>query len=175
VVQGGTFKNPAVFRALEQLTGAQIASSNIPELMGAYGAALVAKNHYQQDQTPSQFIGLDNLQKAEDNKAKPSRCKGCENKCDIMIYRFANGQRYYSGNKCERFLSNNQYQDKNAFNMFDYKNALLFDRTNIHNVESKLNVGIPRVLGQYENFPFWHTLLTNSGINVTLSPYSTHV
>ena len=174
VVQGGTFKNPAVFRALEQLTGAQIASSNIPELMGAYGAALVAKNHYAQQQTPSQFIGLDNLHKAEDNKAKPSRCKGCENKCDIMIYRFANGQRYYSGNKCERFLSNNQYQDKNAFNMFDYKNALLFERTNIHNTESKLNVGIPRVLGQYENFPFWHTLLTHSGINVTLSPYSTH-
>ena len=174
VVQGGTFKNPAVFRALEQLTGAQIASSNIPELMGAYGSALVAKNHYQQDRSPSQFIGLDHLEKALDNKAKPSRCKGCENNCDIMIYRFANGQRYYSGNKCERFLSNNQHKDNNSFNMFDYKNALLFDRTTQSNPDAKINIGIPRVLGQYENFPFWHTLLTQCGINVTLSPYSTH-
>lgn len=173
VVQGGTFKNPAVFRALEQLTGAQITSSNIPELMGAYGAALVAKNHYLAHPTASQFIGLDNLHKAKDNKAKPSRCKGCENKCDIIIYRFANGQRYYSGNKCERFLSNNQYRDNSSFNMFDYKNDLLFKRTNVVNAEAKINIGIPRVLGQYENFPFWHTLLTQSGINVTLSPFST--
>ncbi|OCF98798.1 acyl-CoA dehydratase activase-related protein [Gilliamella sp. wkB308] len=174
VVQGGTFKNPAVFRALEQLTGAQITSSNIPELMGAYGSALVAKNHFLENNTPSQFIGLDNLAKAEDNKAKPSRCKGCENNCDIMIYRFANGQKYYSGNKCERFLSNNQYKDNHAFNMFDYKNALLFDRITVENPQAKINIGIPRVLGQYENFPFWHTLLSQSGINVILSPYSTH-
>lgn len=173
VVQGGTFKNPAVFRALEQLTGAQITSSNIPELMGAYGSALVAKNHYQQNPVISQFIGLDQLQKAEDNKAKPSRCKGCENKCDIMIYRFANGQRYYSGNKCERFLSNNQYKDNSSFNMLDYKNELLFERAKTSNPNAKINIGIPRVLGQYENFPFWHTLLTQSGINVILSPYST--
>ncbi len=174
VVQGGTFKNPAVFRALEQLTGAQITSSNIPELMGAYGSALVAKNHYQQNPIASTFIGLNNLYKAEDNKAKPSRCKGCENKCDIVIYRFANGQRYYSGNKCERFLSNNPQKDNNSFNMFDYKNALLFDRIAISTSNAKINIGIPRVLGQYENFPFWHTLLTHSGIKVTLSPFSTN-
>ena len=174
VVQGGTFKNPAVFRALEQLTGAQIASSNIPELMGAYGSALFAKHHYAEHPSLSTFIGLDNLDKALDNKAKPSRCKGCENHCDIMIYRFANGQRYYSGNKCERFLSNNPYQDKHAFNMFDFKNSLLFDRCNGEVPNATINIGIPRVLGQYENFPFWHTLLTASGINVTLSPFSTH-
>lgn len=173
VVQGGTFKNPAVFRALEQLTGAQISSSNIPELMGAYGSALVAKNNYQREQQPSTFIGLDHLAKAQENRAKESRCKGCENSCDIMIYRFANGQRYYSGNKCERLLSNNPNKDSHSFNMFDYKNDLLFDRANQQIADAKINIGIPRVLGQYENFPFWHTLLTQSGINVTLSPYST--
>ncbi|WP_392559658.1 acyl-CoA dehydratase activase-related protein [Orbus mooreae] len=173
VVQGGTFKNPAVFRALEQLTGAQISSSNIPELMGAYGSALVAKNNYLQHQQPSQFIGLANLTKAQENRAKESRCKGCENSCDIMIYRFANGQRYYSGNKCERFLSNNPHKDSDSFNMFDYKNELLFTRANHQVPEAKINIGIPRILGQYENFPFWHTLLTACGINVTLSPFST--
>lgn len=173
VVQGGTFKNPAVFRALEQLTGAEISSSNIPELMGAYGSALVAKNNYQQLNQPSQFIGLDHLNKAEENRAKGSRCKGCENSCDIMIYRFSNGQRYYSGNKCERFLSNNPNKDSDSFNMFDFKNELLFDRVNQPLQKNKVTIGIPRVLGQYENFPFWHTLLTESGLNVTLSPYST--
>lgn len=174
VVQGGTFKNPAVFRALEQLTGAKITSSNIPELMGAYGAALVAKNHYLRDKKATHFIGLDHLYKAAENKSKPSRCKGCENQCDIMIYRFSNGQRYYSGNKCERFLSNNVTQSSDAFNMFDYKNALLFDRCQNPVPQARMNIGIPRILGQFENFPFWHTLFTQSGINVTLSPVSTN-
>ena len=173
VVQGGTFKNPAIFRALENLTQAEISSSNIPELMGAYGAALVAKNNYQNNKKPSQFIGLAHLTKAEENRAKESRCKGCENFCDIMIYRFQNGQTYYSGNKCERLLSNNPYRDKNSFNMFDYKNELLFNRATQSLPNSQLNIGIPRILGQYENFLFWHTLFTECYINVTLSPYST--
>ncbi|WP_392564178.1 acyl-CoA dehydratase activase-related protein [Orbus wheelerorum] len=173
VVQGGTFKNPAVFRALEQLTGVEISSSNIPELMGAYGSALVAKNNYLKERKSSQFIGLENLHKAEENRAKESRCKGCENHCDIMIYRFTNGQRYYSGNKCERFLSNNPLKDSDSFNMFDYKNELLFERANYQPNGAKLNIGIPRVLGQYENFPFWHTLLTECNLSVTLSPFST--
>ncbi|WP_392562210.1 acyl-CoA dehydratase activase-related protein [Orbus sturtevantii] len=172
VVQGGTFKNPAVFRALEQLTGVEISSSNIPELMGAYGSALVAKNNYLKERKPSQFIGLEHLDKATENRAKESRCKGCENHCDIMIYRFANGNRYYSGNKCEQLLSNNPLKDNNSFNMFDYKNKLLFERANHHLNDSSLHIGIPRVLGLYENFPFWHTLLTECNINVTLSPFS---
>ncbi|QIQ21364.1 acyl-CoA dehydratase activase-related protein [Zophobihabitans entericus] len=174
VVQGGTFKNPAVFRALEQLTGAEISSSDIPELMGAYGSALVAKNNYQHEATPSRFIGLDHLVKAEENRAKDSRCKGCENNCDIIIYRFANGQRYYSGNKCERLLSNNPQKSTQTFNMFDYKNELLFDRVKEQPaIKPRLTLGIPRVLGMYENFPFWHTLFTECNIGVTLSPYST--
>ncbi|WP_392565434.1 acyl-CoA dehydratase activase-related protein [Utexia brackfieldae] len=173
VVQGGTFKNPAVFRALEQLTEADIACSDMPELMGALGCALVAKANYLRDGQASQFIGLENLAKAQAYRAKNSRCKGCENQCDIILYRFENGQRYYSGNKCERFLSNQPVPKTHAFNMFDYKNALLFDRVNQPASPKQLTIGIPRVLGLYENFPFWHTLLTLCQFNVTLSPQST--
>ena len=42
VVQGGTFRNHSVVRALELLTGCKVAFSPCPELMGAYGAALYA-------------------------------------------------------------------------------------------------------------------------------------
>lgn len=45
VVQGGTFKNHSVVRALEKLTGCQVTFAPCPELMGAYGAALYAKNN----------------------------------------------------------------------------------------------------------------------------------
>ena len=42
VVQGGTFRNFSIVRAMELLTGCNVSFSNIPELMGAYGAALYA-------------------------------------------------------------------------------------------------------------------------------------
>ena len=42
VVQGGTMRNYSVVRALERMTGTDLTFSDIPELMGAYGAALYA-------------------------------------------------------------------------------------------------------------------------------------
>ena len=172
VVQGGTFKNPAVFRALEQLSGATITSSDIPELMGALGAALVATTHYLQIPEESKFFGFNNLDKAENSQTKQSTCKGCENNCAITSYKFDNGNRYFSGNKCERFISNAGEKKAEGFNMFEYKNELLFNRKSNNN-EKRTTIGIPRVLGMYENYPFWHTLLTQCGLNVVLSPQST--
>lgn len=173
VVQGGTFKNPAVFRALEQLSGATITSSDIPELMGAFGAALVAKSHYEQAPENSKFIGFDNLSQAENSQTKQTTCKGCENNCAITAYNFGNGNRYFSGNKCERFISNSAQKNAEGFNMFAFKNDLLFNRESVGKDKSNITLGIPRVLGMYENYPFWHTLFTECGVNVELSPQST--
>lgn len=49
VVQGGTMRNHSVVRALEKLTGCEVAFTDIPELMGAYGAALYAMNKKKKD------------------------------------------------------------------------------------------------------------------------------
>lgn len=46
VVQGGTFRNHSVVRALEKMTGCEVKFSDMPELMGAYGAALYAMKKY---------------------------------------------------------------------------------------------------------------------------------
>ena len=174
VVQGGTFKNQAVFRALEQLSGANISCSNIPELMGAFGAALVAKNHYLQSPSVSTFVGFDNLSQAEKSQTKQTICKGCENNCAIVSYKFNNGNHYFSGNKCERFISNVGEKKEEGFNMFEFKNNLLFNRSfNMPENNKTLTLGVPRVLGMYENYPFWHTLFSRCGINVQLSPQST--
>lgn len=45
VVQGGTMRNHSVVRALELLTGCEVGFTSIPELMGAYGAALYAMHN----------------------------------------------------------------------------------------------------------------------------------
>ena len=44
VVQGGTFYNDAVLRAFEKIAGVEVICPDIAGVMGAFGAALIAKN-----------------------------------------------------------------------------------------------------------------------------------
>lgn len=163
VVQGGTMRNDAVVRALELLTGAEVTRCNMPELMGAYGCALYAKQHCQ-----SQLTLDDMLAKAEYTQ-KELHCKGCDNQCLVVRYRFDNGKEYYSGNRCERVFSN-KGADKleNGLNAYTKKNSLLFDREGVKG-SPRMTIGIPRCLNMYEDYPFWHTLFTECGIEVRLS------
>ncbi|MGN0034040.1 MAG: acyl-CoA dehydratase activase-related protein [Candidatus Limimorpha sp.] len=99
-------------------------------------------------------------------------CNGCNNKCTIKIYRFSNGNEYYAGNNCERVFSNKSDERPEGFNIFEYKNHLLFNRKSCTN--GILSIGIPRALGMYEEYPFWHTLFTECGIKVVLSDISSN-
>lgn len=173
VVQGGTFRNPAVHRALELILGAKVICTDSPELMGAYGAALTAKDSLQKEDMVSTFIGLDSLDKATDHKARYIRCQGCQNNCTVTELTFGNGKVFYTGNKCERIFTNKGRDRRKGKNLADMKLDLLFDRDLAPKGEVKGKIGIPRVLNIFENFPFWATLLRESGFQVVLSPSST--
>ena len=166
-VQGGTMKNHAVVRALENLTQKPVSFTNIPELMGAYGCALYAKK------LPASKQKLETFLFAADYETKKSQCKGCENQCQINVYTFFGGQHFISGNQCEKVFSNKGHRIAAGENIYPEKYKLLFDRPTI--VESPLlRIGIPRALGIYENYPFWHALFTNCGIEVVLSSSSNY-
>ena len=166
VVQGGTMRNDAVVRALELLTGAEVTRSNAPELMGAYGCALYAGRH----QGGGLALG-DMLAKAGYTQ-KQLRCKGCDNSCLVVRYRFGNGQEYFSGNRCERVFSNGgSDRPSKGVNAYERKYSLLFDRPPLEGTP-RLTVGIPRCLNMYEDYPFWHALFTACGIGVRLSSCS---
>ena len=165
VVQGGTMRNDAVVRALELLTGAKVSRCDVPELMGAYGCALYACEHAHEGVSLEHILG-----KAE-YTSKLLHCKGCENQCPVSRYRFASGKNYYSGNRCERVF-NNGGGNGHGRNAYEIKNHLLFDRTSKEVDSPRLNIGIPRCLNMYEDFPFWHTLFTECGLQVTLSDVS---
>ncbi len=97
-------------------------------------------------------------------------CKGCENQCNIKAITFASGNRHFSGNQCENIFSNKKDASQKGINLHAEKYKLLFDRvTPLSAAQKKNSIGIPRALGMYENFPFWHTLLTEAGFSVTLS------
>ena len=173
VVQGGTFRNDAVYRALELLSGKTVGSTDYPELMGALGAALYSLRLWKNNGSLPQDkkISLPELEKIN---TRELQCKGCTNLCSVLRFKFDNGNVCYAGNKCEKVFYNTNNVRKQGFNAFDKKNEILFDRgVNADNIEKGKTIGIPRALNMFENYPFWHTLLSECGFNVRLSPEST--
>lgn len=168
VVQGGTMRNDSVVRALEQLTGRKVFRSDRPELMGAYGCALYARRHRTQTLQLGEMVG------AATYETKQLQCHGCENNCMVNRYRFKGGNTFYSGNKCEKIFNNKAKGEFQGANMYERKLQLLFDRPAATVTDSALNIGIPRALNQYEEYPFWNTLFTHCGLRVTLSDASTY-
>lgn len=165
VVQGGTMRNDAVTRALELLTGASVSRCDCPELMGAFGCALHAMGN------KTVCTSLTDMLTQADYTTNLHNCNGCENKCLVQCYRFANGKRYYSGNRCEKVFTNGSNAGQPGKNAYDFKNSLLFQRKDKTEMPEKaaLTLGIPRVLNMFEEYPFWHTLFSNCGIEVCLS------
>ena len=166
VVQGGTMKNDSVVRAFEKLVGRKVFRSDCPELMGAAGCALYAR------QTASGSVSLDELLSQSSYTTAQRQCKGCENRCNITLYRFAGGGQYYSGNRCEKYFSNRGERQKTGVNVYTEKLRLLFDRPS-ETAHPVAVIGIPRCLNMYEEYPFWHTLFTRCHMQVVLSAPST--
>ncbi|MDO4745242.1 MAG: acyl-CoA dehydratase activase-related protein [Bacillota bacterium] len=171
VVQGGTFLNDAVLRAIENIMGKDIVRPDISGLMGAYGAALIARENYVED-TTSSIITPDEMMKFH-VETSHIRCKGCENNCLMTINKFNDGTRFFTGNRCERGEGKSPDEANKLPNMFEYKLQRLFQYKPLTVEQSKRGViGIPRVLNMYENYPFWHVLFTRLGFSVLLSPPS---
>jgi len=174
VVQGGTFRNKAVYRVLEQLSGKSVSSTDHPELMGALGAALYAEKMWKEEKHQTAFTGKDHLPDVDSIETKELQCKGCTNKCSVLRFRFANGNQSFAGNKCEKVFYNKNTKLRKGYNAFDMKNETLFSRAEVKEaVTGRPVIGIPRILNMFENYPFWHTLLTGCGFKVVLSPEST--
>ena len=169
VVQGGTMRSDAIVRAIEVLTGAEVSRYDCPELMGAFGCALYAMAHQGEE------TDLSNMLAQAVYTTKSQNCKGCENQCLIQVYRFENGRKYYSGNRCEKVFSNGGASAVKGENAYLYKRKLLFDRQPCTVSTPRLVIGIPRVLNMFEEYPFWHTLFTACGMEVRLSDASNYV
>lgn len=170
IVQGGTFYNDAVLRAFEKVSGSTAMRPDIAGLMGAFGCALLARERHVAGQRSSLRLGeaLESFR----NDVVHTRCGGCTNKCLLTINRFPDGQRFISGNRCERPVRG----DKGAEipNLYAYKLERTFAYESLEPERARRGViGVPRVLNLFENYPFWHTLLTQLGFSVLLSPVST--
>ncbi len=169
VVQGGTFYNNAVLRSFEKISGCEAVRPDIAGIMGAFGAALLAREHYTGQETTLLTPAALNELKFETTM---TRCKGCTNSCLLTINRFSGDRRFISGNRCEKGLGKEK-SNEDIPNLFAYKLKRYFDYSPLSETQAKRGtVGIPRVLNLYENYPFWHTFFTELGYRVVLSPLS---
>ena len=170
VVQGGTFYNDAVLRSFEKITGVEAVRPDIAGIMGAFGAALIARERYD-GMSESTMLSIDKINELKFETAM-TRCHGCTNSCHLTINKFSGGRQFITGNRCERGLGKAKSKDKLP-NLFDYKFHRLFDYEPLSDEEAtRGTVGIPRVLNMYENYPFWYTFFTKLGYKVVLSPQS---
>lgn len=172
VVQGGTFYNDAVLRSFEKISGCEAIRPDIAGIMGAFGAALIARErHVKEHQTT--MLPFEKINALEYD-TKMARCKGCTNSCLLTINRFTGGRQFITGNRCERGLGKEK-NSENIPNLFEYKNKRIFSYEPLKPTEAtRGSVGIPRVLNMFENYPFWFTFFNQLKFEVVLSPVSTH-
>ncbi len=169
IVQGGTFLNDAVLRSFELISEREAVRPNIAGLMGAFGAALIAKERYTGG--TSTILSRENIGNFVFD-TELQRCKLCSNNCLLTINQFSDGSRFVSGNRCERGAGI-ESTTQDVPNLYDYKYKRIFGYRQNSDIEhSRGTVGIPRVLNMYENYPFWFTFFDELKFKVVLSPRS---
>lgn len=170
VVQGGTFLNEAVLRAIELILEKNVIRPEISGLMGAFGAAIVASEGYHEGDI-SDVLPLEEVDAFSVNTSN-ARCGGCGNNCLLTISKFSDGGRYITGNRCEKGAGMHKTKSELP-DLYKIKEKLLFDRPVLEESDAKRGtIGIPRVLNMYENYPFWHAFFSKLGYRVVLSPAS---
>ncbi|SDG84345.1 2-hydroxyacyl-CoA dehydratase [Desulfosporosinus hippei] len=172
VVQGGTFYNDAVLRALEIITKKEVVRPDIAGIMGAFGAALIARDQYELGCQTTLVQGHDLLNFT--TKTTMKRCGLCGNNCLISSKHFSGGNEYISGNRCERGLGKDLIKS-DIPNLYEYKYKRIFKYKPLTNEEAtRGTIGIPRVLNIYEDYPFWFAFFTELGYRVLLSGRSSN-
>ncbi len=166
VVQGGTFLNDAVLRCFEREIGRNVIRPAISGLMGAFGAALYAKEQAQEQEAESTLIAPQALQNFS-YSSKNVRCGGCTANCLLNVIRFSDGGKFISGNRCEKGAGIKRETEVPDLYSYKYESLLQLMQKQPANPRGK--IGLPMVLSYYEQLPFWHTLFTKLGFAVEIS------
>ena len=182
VVQGGTFMNDAVLRCFEKEIGRNVTRPNIAGLMGAFGAALFAKEHAPER---SSLLDADEVKNLR-HESRSAVCKGCANNCRLTVNTFNGSERLISGNQCEKGAGIKLSDDEKLPNLYEFKRNLIesyqtpdYKTGNPPSLrdtslrKGRLKIGLPMALGMYELYPLWHTIFSELGFEVVRSGFST--
>lgn len=187
IVQGGTFYNNAVLRCFEKITGREAVRPDIAGLMGAFGAALIARERYQEEMKSSSQMQYNTAKDIHEVSSilppealrvfrvdtSYRRCNKCTNQCLLTVNSFSGGERFITGNRCERGLGQEGRSEDKLPDLYRYKYNRTFGYQPLsEDKATRGTIGIPRVMNMFENYPFWFTLLSSLGFRVILSSAS---
>ena len=169
VVQGGTFLNDAVLRSFEKETGKEVIRPAIAGLMGAFGAALYAKENTS-DNTLLSTLASEAELNAFSYSSRSVTCKGCTSHCNVNVLTFSDGRRFVSGNKCERGAGLPKPKDLPDIYSFKYEKLLSMPDADAKGERG--TVGLPVQLVMFEQLPLWTAFFETCGFKVQLSDRS---
>ena len=189
VVQGGTFQNDAVLRAMEQYVGRDVIRAPYAGLMGAIGSALVAKEYAEQEGYQKTFISYHDLKNFTYTQEANSPCPYCTNHCNRTILTFSTGGSLVTNNRCEKGEVLGDPRDAGTREKIKKLNQKANKPVNMYEVRKELQckeypyvrlledqktvIGLPRVLMFWEGMPFWSTFFRSLGFEIKVSPIST--
>ncbi len=165
--QGGTAYNDAIASAFASVLNKEIIVPPYNGVIGAIGAALLAREKTSKLKIASKFRGF-NL-KNVDYSLKEFTCKACSNYCNMQEFT-VNNEKTYWGDQCSDKFRRKQTSERQPVidNLMKFRRELLFDQYN-PNMKGKATVGLPRGLYLYEQFPFWNTFFLELGYQVIMS------
>ena len=136
----------------------------ISQVLGAYGAAVYAKEH---NQSKGQMLTLQQL-KDFSHQVKLVTCGLCNNHCKLTVNMFDGNRKFIGGNRCDKPIKQKEVID--APNMYAFKMKTLLSYQPVPGPRGK--IGLPMGMNIYEMLPFWHAFFTSLGFEVVTSPLS---
>jgi predicted CoA-substrate-specific enzyme activase len=177
VFQGATARNKALVAAIEQLLGVEVVVSPYCHVMGAYGAALIARDRVNAERGKTTFAGLDLA--SREVTMERSECALCQNRCEIITASIEGASERPSwGYMCGREPGAGAERRDEGFRPLETRDTLwrgLHPSSFVlHPSASRLpSVGLPRALSTWMYFPLWKTFLSAVGLRPVLGPRNT--
>ena len=174
-MQGGVCYNKAVPIAMAALTDKEIIVPPEPGLMGAYGEALMVKEHINLGLTEETEFDLANLAEREITYHKPFTCQGgkenCDRQCEINVMEIE-GEKYPFGGACNKYvnLAQDVEYDIGKLNLINKRENMVFDKyyavPEVNNRKGK--IGLNRSLTVSSLLPLYSKFFAELGYEIVL-------
>lgn len=175
VLQGGVAKNKAVPLAFSMLLDKDITVPPSPELLGAFGVGILAKQKLADGLLDKGSFNLEQILNTEIIYEREFKCRACDNYCPIRILN-VNGHTYMFGGRCNKYANSRKKKEINeaaVFNYIDARDELMFKEMapSGESFERKKDyiVGIPKAFSVYTLWPFYSWFFHTLGIETRLS------
>lgn len=101
VFQGGVAANIGIVAAFEEILGKKIIIPHYYDVMGAYGAAILAKEELEQTGNTSSFCGFDSIN--DEFTVASMECKDCPNMCEVIKINVGGDLKACWGDRCGKW------------------------------------------------------------------------